>query len=163
MFGLLLSCIYIFFENLLKEITVIYNEKNGKFIWLIFLLLLDYFLCGGRNVYRLVTNKLYFPITRSFIDSIFDPLFLIYYFFFENDFHSDKDIQSIVYFLINLIISIIYVFFGSVYNEVFVLFCCKLEYETHFKISKRSNLIENKHIYNVNDEAINDDIDELDL
>ena len=39
-FGLILSCIYIFFENPLTEITDIYNEKKENFIWLIFLLLL---------------------------------------------------------------------------------------------------------------------------
>ena len=105
-----------------------------------------FFLCAGRNIYRVITNKLYFPITRSLTDSIFDPLLILYYYIFENDFYlKDKDIQSDLYFFINLIISIIFVFFGCVYNEVFILFCYGLAYNTYDQISKRASIREKKY------------------
>ena len=157
-FGFFLTCLYTFVEDPFKETKEIYEEKNNnKFILLISFLVLYFFLCAGRNIYRVITNKLYFPITRSLTDSIFDPLLILYYFIFENDFYvKDKDKQSILYFIINLIISIIYVFFGCVYNEVFILFCCGLAHNTHDQISERASIVEK---YELNDTAaqVNDE------
>ena len=157
-FGFFLTCLYTFVEDPFKETKEIYEEKNNnKFILLISFLIIYFFLCAGRNIYRVITNKLYFPITRSLTDSIFDPLLILYYFIFENDFYvKDKDKQSILYFIINLIISIIYVFFGCVYNEVFILFCCGLAHNTHDQISERASIVEK---YELNDTAaqVNDE------
>ena len=46
--------------------------------------------------------------------------------------------RNYAYFFINLIISIIISFFGFVFNEFIILFCCKLEKDTHQQIVKRS-------------------------
>ena len=142
-FGFLLACIYIC-TDFKRHIKDIFHKENDTDTFLLIILLIFYFiLCGGRNIYRILTNKMYFPITRSFTDSIFDPVLVMIYFYVKNDFqYNDK--ENYPYFLTNLIISIIYVFFGAVYNEVFVLYCCKLEYDTHFGISERASLIDNK-------------------
>ena len=152
-FGFILASFYTLVESPFKEAKKVYEENNNKFILLISFLIIYFFLCAGRNIYRVITNKLYFPITRSLTDSIFDPLLIIYYYFLENDFYiKDKDSQNIVYFIINLIISIIYVFFGCVYNEVFILFCCGLDHNTYDQISNRASILENQYEYNNNEE-----------
>ncbi len=103
-----------------------------------------------------MTNKMYFPITRSLTDSILDPLLLIYYYLFENDFYiKSKNEQNIIFFLINLFLSLTFVFFGCVYNEVLVLQCCELDYDTYYQVSRRATssevdemeLIENLKLY----------------
>ena len=42
------------------------------------------------------------------------------------------------YFIINIILSLIIDFFAFIYNEFFILYCCKLEQGTHFAISNRA-------------------------
>ncbi len=146
-FGFIFASIYTVKEDPFKEYNDIKEKSNKDCFILIIFLILYFILCAGRNVYRIITNKLYFPITRSLTDSLFDPLFIIYYYCFEKDFYLvDKDKQSPLFFGINLIVSIIFVFFGCVYNEVFVLFCFNLEYNTHIEISRRASSIENENI-----------------
>ena len=104
-----------------------------------------FLLSGARNSYRVATNKLYSPMTRTLADSILDPLLIIYYFFADDDFKVDKK-KNIYYFITNLATSIIMVFCSCVYNELIVLFCCKLEYDTHHEVSIRAKDIENKYV-----------------
>ena len=153
-FGFILACIYTAIESPFKEVKDIYEKKSNKqFILLISFLIIYFFLCAGRNIYRVITNKLYFPITRSLTDSIFDPLLIIYYYKFETDFYvKDQEGQSFLYFIINLIISVFYVFFGCVYNEVFIVFCCGLDHNTYDQISYRASMLENQYILNNNEE-----------
>ena len=49
-----------------------------------------------------------------------------------------KGKRNYVYFLINLIISLIISFLGLVYNEFLILFFCNLDIDTHLQISRRS-------------------------
>ena len=63
-----------------------------------------------------------------------------------------------LYFLINLIISLIISFFGLVYNEIFILFCCGLDRETHKQITDRS-IIESR----INDLLEDNDNDEINI
>ena len=156
-FGFILTCFYTIIEDPFDGIKKIYNEKRDKFLLFILFLIIYLFLCAGRNIYRIITNKLFFPITRSLTDSILDPLLIGYYFLFENDFYlKDKDIQSNSYFIINLIISIIYVFFACIYNEVFVLFCCNLEHDTYIIIKERATIIEKNESEDEDDENENE-------
>ena len=142
-FGLLLTCIYICTDFMGYINDIFHKESDTDTFLLIIYLILYFVLCGGRNIYRILTNKIYFPITRSFTDSIFDPVLVMIYFYVDQDFRDNNGNESYPYFLTNLIISIIYVFFGAVYNEVFVLYCCKLEYDTHYGISERASIIDN--------------------
>ena len=140
-FGFIITCIYSIVDNPFKEIKIFFkDQKTYKFILLIIFLVIYFFLCAGRNIYRVITNKMYFPISRSLTDSILDPLLIIYYFIWENDFKDKTENKNLVFFLINLFFSTYYVFFGCVYNEVLVLLCCKLGHNTHYQVSRRASL-----------------------
>ena len=162
-FGLILTTSYSFKENPLKEI--IDFDKSRLYILIIFLILFFLFSCG-RNSYRLATNKLYSPMTRTLTDSFLDPFLIIYYFFDGNEFQAKENSLKAIYFIINLVLLIIIILCGLVYNEFLVLFCCDMEYETHLQISLRAKDIENNVELPTNDknkEIIdNDDDDDSD-
>ena len=141
-FGLIFTSIFSFFENPFEEIKDFYNDNkdNNKFIYLILFLLIYFLFTAGKNVYRISTNILYTPMTLILTDSIMDPLLIIYYHFWENDLHN------IFWFIINLIISFTMVFFGFVFNDFLVLYCCNLEHETYYEISKRAAKKENDKV-----------------
>ena len=133
-FGIILSGFYSIKENPFKNIII---DKKYKYIILILLLFLYFVLSGLSNSYRVMTNKIYSPITLSLAYCFLDPLLItirikgIKKYFPLND-------QRNIYFIINLVFSILIVFFGCVYNEVFVLFCFGLEHDTHHEICRRS-------------------------
>jgi hypothetical protein len=82
-------------------------------------------------------------MARTLTDYIMNPIFITYYYLFGEDFNSGKDEKkSSYYFAINLFMSIITVFCSCIYNELFVLYCFNLQYDTHFEISKRAKKIE---------------------
>ena len=144
-FGLIMSSIYLFFiGDIFKEFREIYYDKNKldqntqKFIILIIALLFYYFLLGALNSYRVVANKLYSPTSIALVYYIFCPYYIITS-YFEDDFKINGK-QNFLYFFFNLIIIIILVFCGCIYNELFVLFCCNLEYDTHSQISNRATI-----------------------
>ena len=140
LFGFILTVIYSFLEDPFRETTQIYKKENkNDFILLIVFLVIYFITSGGRNIYRIITNKLYSPMARTLTDCFLDPLFIIYYYCWENDFQVLNGKQNIYYFIINLIISIIIVFCGGVYNELFILFCCNLQHETYHQISRRAS------------------------
>ena len=140
-FGILLTLSITFFRDPFREIQK-YAKSDSTFILLIILLFFHFFLSGGRNVYRISTNKLYFPVTRSLTDLFLDPLFIIYYLCFQDGFLIT--INNIFYLLFNLVISIIIVFCICIYNGFLVLYCCKLEHETYSEVSKRATIIGRK-------------------
>ena len=141
-FGLIFTSIFSFFENPFEEIKDFYNDNkdNNKFIFLILFLLIYFLFTAGKNVYRISTNILYTPMTLILTDSIMAPLLIIYYHFWEND------LYNIFWFIINVIISFIMVFFGFVFNDFLVLYCCNLEHETYYEISKRAAKKENDKV-----------------
>ena len=95
----------------------------------IFLLFVYTVLCGLKNAYRVITNKIFSPMTKSLTDYFLNPLFLIQN-YLEGDFKSGGK-QNFIYFLISFILGIITDLFGSVFNEIIILFFCDLEVETH--------------------------------
>ena len=138
--GFLITFACSFSENLdIKQLSKIYSENSsGQFALFIFLLFVYLVFCGGRNAFRVVTNKLYSPIIKTLTDYILNPVYLTIN-YIEGDFVS-RGKQNIIYFLINLIMSIIITLWGTVYNEIVVLFFCGLENDTYDQVSERSSL-----------------------
>lgn len=138
-FEIVLCSIYSCVENPFKDIKNYHNnEKNKKYFpLLIFLLVLYFAFSAGLNVYRILCNVLYSPMAKSLPAYFLNPIFITYYFIFENDFTVGKK-KNYIYFIINVIISIFIDLFAFIYNEFFILYCFDLEKETHFGISERS-------------------------
>ena len=90
-----------------------------------------------KNVFRVLTTKIYSPMTTTFMDYILNPIFLIYYNVSGEDFISSGE-KNLAYFILNLIISFILSFIGCVYNDFIILFFCGLERDTHREITIRS-------------------------
>ena len=138
LFGFILSFIHGLFNNPLDDIKIFkQNNSTSDFSILILLLILYLILSGMKNSFRVTTTKIYSPMTTTFLDYILNPFYMIYHFSFGDDFLSNE-YRNYAYFFINLIISIIISFFGFVFNEFIILFCCKLEKDTHQQIVKRS-------------------------
>ena len=72
-------------------------------------------------------------MARSFAKYFLNPLFNIYFYLEEDDFHN-----NILYFIICEIINIIIDFFYYVYNEYIILYCCGLEHDTYDEIFERA-------------------------
>jgi len=147
-FGTILSIIYLFIirNNPFEQINNYNKNENTiiNFIFLIICLCLYLLLSGGRNAYRVETNKIYSPMAKTLTDYILNPLFIVYYYIFDDDFIGGKqNKKNIFYFILNLILSIIVVFCGCIYNELLVLFCYNLEYDTHREVSIRAESKEN--------------------
>ena len=152
-FGTIITLIYCFIDNYFNKLVIYYNNKStGKFVGLIFLLFLYIILCGGRNAFRVVTNKIYSPMVKSLTDYLLNPINDIIEFSRGKDYLSFGK-RNIGYFIINLILSLIITICGCVYNEFIVLFCCKLEYNTHHEISQRASIV----LENIDDNFDDDD------
>ena len=151
-FGLIISGLYCPIENPFNK-DHFKNIDNVYCLILFIICLVFYFLfCAIRNIYRVETNRLFSPMVRTLTDTFYIPVFIIYD-------YCNNDI-NIYHFILNLIISIIIVFGGCIYNELFVIFCCNLEYNTYIEISRRSKKYENLFEYKLdenNDHLDNDD------
>ena len=80
-------------------------------------------------------------MAKTLIDCFFVPLSIIFYYSIKQDFLiGQKGEQSFPFFICNLILSIIIVFCNCVYNDLFILYCCGLEYNTYNEISERASL-----------------------
>ena len=125
-----------------KEIADLKKEliENDINIYIfIFLLFLYFIISGFKNIYGIYTIKLYSPMVRALADSIKDPLLLVYHLFLNDN----KDIKlDSFFFWINLLISLIFIFFSFIFNEFLILYFCQLEHETFLEIRKRSFNIE---------------------
>ena len=138
--GLIISFIYNIYDKSFDSfIQVRKNLFNFEFFLFIFSLILYTVLIGGKNIYRLVTIKIFSPMTSTVVDYIFNPFYFIYYFLTEDDFlyHTKT---NYAYFIINFILSFLTSFFGCVYNEFLILFCCGLERDTHNQVLQRAFL-----------------------
>ena len=161
--GFFLSFFLFFIPNYLEDIKLVYNNNSaGRLILFTFLLLLYIILSGGRNVFRVVTTKLYSPMASALTDYFLNPIYLTYDFSLKNDFLKQGE-RNIPYFIVNLILSFIISICGCVYNEFIVLLFCGLEINTHDQISKRaaflsSELIEVNEgsLENCNDDEMSD-------
>ena len=147
-FGFIFTSFYSIIENPFDEAKKIYNKDNKlDFILLICGFVICFLTSCGRNIYRVITNKIFSPMAKTLTDSFLDPLFITYYFILEKDFLDSNNKQNIYFFIINLIISIIIVFCGCIYNELLVLFCCNLHYETYHQIIRRASEFKSDQYY----------------
>lgn len=157
-FGFFLCFIYalVMGKNPFLEIDKVYK---GLGTWekalLIFFLILYFILCAAVNIYKIMCNVLYNPMIKSLTGYFLNPLFIIYYFIYENDFLIEGE-KNFFYFIINLILSVIINILGFIYNEFFIVNCCGLQKDTHFGISKRA--LENELIENWDDDNSEKDI-----
>ena len=128
---------------------------EAKKIILSFLLLSLYLIVSGfSNIYKILTIKLYTPVTRTLADSALDFLFFLYYSMIEKEIKYKQ--LNTRYFYISFILQIIIVFFNLVYNEFIVLYFWGLEKETHLEITKRAKIVsERMSLYSNNN--YNDD------
>ena len=161
-FGIILTIIsIIIWAKPFDEIEKLHKKYEGELlkIFILILFLIMYLVLSGiKNIYRIVTNKIYNPTTKNLFDVLFSPLLLIIYFYYENDYQiMEYNHHRTIIFICNLFISFLIVFSCCVYNELFVLFCCGLEYNTHREISKRAELNANLKELNPADD---DDSDE---
>ena len=167
-FLIVMTAFYAIGRDPFGQMKKLYEEYDtGKFILLLFLLFLYIILSAALNVYKVHCNVFLSPVARSLTDYLFNPIYLIYSYFFENDFMY-KGKQNITYFLLNEFMSIVIIFLGFVYNEYIMLFCCGLEYDTIHGIHERSQLIGNsfdeREVFDegvdVNDDEEQDDNEE---
>ena len=139
-FGSVMGFIYLFINKPFKEFKDVYDNKDkSKFIILILGLIIYHILIGAGNCYRVKINKLFSPTHLAFLYYISGPLTIITSFLNEGDFTINGE-RNYYYFSFNLIISLIMLFCGCVYNELFVLFCCNLEQDTYHQISLRAQI-----------------------
>ena len=125
-------------KNVIKieSLTKFFAESNsGKICGLIFLLLGNLLLSSIVQVYQIYCNVIHSPMIKSLAGYILAPLLNIFFFYDKKLFYD-----SIEFFVISEILSIIIDFFGCVYNEFIILFCCGLEYDTKLDISSRAEL-----------------------
>ena len=155
--GFFLSFLNLLDKNYFYDLVEIYkNNTTGKFVGFIFMLIAYIILSGGKNIFRVITTKIYSPMVTTLQDYVLNPIYLIYYFCAHNDFKNNGKLY-VLYFIINIIISLIISFFGCVYNEFIILFFCGLEYNTHDQVSKRADIKigeNNIELNNTNDEEI---------
>ena len=107
------------------------NGKKGLFIFLFLLYILLEVIV---NIYRIYCNVIYSPMARSIIDYLLNPFVNIYTFLVAKDFFYD-----FTYFIIEGILGLVISFFGCVFNEYIILYCCGLESETQDEIAKRAD------------------------
>ena len=150
--GLILCLLFSILQDPFEGIKEI---KPERIPYLIIAFIFYFFFSWGRNLYRVITNKLYSPMTRALADYILVPILIIFYYVWEGDFTINGQ-KIFIYFFINCIISIIVVGCGLVYNEFIILFCCDLAYDTHYEVSKRATIIDLEN----NDFHLNEVIDD---
>ena len=135
---MLLAFLNFFDHNYYYSINAVYkNNSTAKFTLFVFLLFLYLILCAIKNVFRIVVNKIYSPMTESLTEYFLNPIYILYFYGALNDFTHDGK-TNIPYFIINIILSFIISFFGCVYNEFIILLFCGLHENTHDQITLRS-------------------------
>ena len=137
-FGFLISQLLLISKNYMEDFRNFFGKKDGnKKIGLIFALIFYMIISGWKNLFRVVTTKIYSPMTKTLSDYILNPIYIIYYYLARKDFLINSKFNP-WYFSINIILALIISFFGCVYNEFIILFCCRLEHETYEIISQRA-------------------------
>ena len=101
------------------------RRRKGLFLFLFILYILLQII---ENIYRIYCNVIYSPMARSLIDYLLNPFVNIHDFFY-----------NYIYLIIADIIGLVISFFGCVYNEYIILYCCGLESETQDEIAKRAD------------------------
>jgi hypothetical protein len=115
----------------LSNFILFYDENKLKFVGVIFLLIVYSIVTGFKNIYRRETIKEFSPMTRILAQSILDPVYIIYELI--QDKKKGKEIDTNNIFI--LVFSIIMIFCSCIYNEIFVLYFCGLERDTHLAVA----------------------------
>ena len=99
LFGFLITFIYSFSaSSYVIQLKKIYSENSGgQFTFFIFLLIIYLILCGGRNAFRVLTNKIYSPMTKTLTDYFINPIYLIIN-YLEGDFISNGKQNLILFY-----------------------------------------------------------------
>jgi hypothetical protein len=118
----------------LSNFILFYDENKLKFVGVIFLLIVYSIVTGFKNIYRRETIKEFSPMTRILAQSILDPVYIIYEAI--QDKKKGKEIDTNNIFI--LVFSIIMIFCSCIYNEIFVLYFCGLERDTHLAVAPTS-------------------------
>ena len=151
-FGICFILLFTIYQNPFEQINIIKNDNPEDLKYLIILLIIFFFLSCGRNIYRITTNKLYSPTDKALSNYIFVPFLIIINYHVNDDFY-----KIFFYFISNLLLSLIIVFCGIVYNEFIILFCFNLQYDTHIEVSKRAKRIDSKSFeLSVNDDSFDE-------
>ena len=138
------------------DVIKLFKKKDiPKIIGLMFLFLSYFFFSAIVNIYKIYCNVIYTPMAKSLMDYFMTPFYNIFYFFYAKDFFDNK-----IYFIVSEIISLIIDFFGCLYNEFIILFCCGLEHETKPEIKIRASISENNIINEEEDEASDEKSDD---
>ena len=139
-FGFALTFLFFLLPDYFHDMKKMYKDNStGKFTLFIFLLILYTALSGLKNIYRVITIKIFSPMESILSYYIINPLYFPYYCAVLGDFRNKYNKINVAYLTLNIIIAIVISFFGCVYNEFIILFCCGLERDTHFQISERAN------------------------
>ena len=118
-------------KTLRNEVSTLFNIGYKKTICIIIYLLIYAILCGFKSIYRRNTLIQYSPMTRALAESLWDPAFIVYSDFIKK---PDRILHSILAFILSLVM----VFCSCIYNELLILYCCGMEYETYIEINKRA-------------------------
>ena len=138
LFGFFISFLFFFNPDYLEDVKQFFKaNKAGKIVLFIFLLIVYLVLCGARNLYRVITTKLYSPMARTLTDYFLNPIYISVDFALEKDFLI-RGQRNVAYFVVNLILSFFVSFIGCVYDEFIVLFFCGLDHDTHTQVTKRA-------------------------
>ena len=141
------------------EFSSLFFSHNLSYIVLSIILLLLYFLISGfSSIYKLLTVKMYSPMTRTLSDTALDILYFIYYSIKDEDEYKKFNTP---YFWANFFGFLLMLFFNLVYNEILVLNFGEMGRNTHKEISKRASnikLINSRNESNsINSESIGSD------
>ena len=150
---IILSLIFIFLISKLpiNEVKYIYENSKMDFALIIFLIIVYGILSALKSIYRRYTIKNYSPMTRCMAESVLDPIFLLYDCFFAKNDYSFKG--KVAYFILSIILSVIMVFLGLVFNEFLVIYKWGMEFNTHLEIERRS---EESSLMRINDSTTMD-------
>ena len=100
-FGLIICSIFLSAENYFNDATDVYKEcSGGDFTFFIFLLIFYVILCGIKNVFKMVTIKLYSPMAKSLTDYFLNPIYMSIDFAVKKDFLRNGE-RNIAYFVTN--------------------------------------------------------------
>ena len=144
--GIFLKSIYFISSKSYKEqaktLLTEMSEFDWRFVTFILLVIMYVTVSGLRNAYRVKTNKYYSPMARTLIESTIDPIMFI----FNNLKERGERIGHWFYFSSVLFCLTIISFFALVYNDLIVLNCCGLEYDTYYGIMSRLGSLEQEVI-----------------
>ena len=138
-FGLIFSIIYCLYKSPFPVLEPDENADNNYPI-LISLFFIYVILSGLKNGFRVVTNKIYSPMTATLEQYFLNPIYITYYFLTCDDFLSNGKMNYLYYFL-NLFFSIFISLSGCVYTEFLILFFYGLEHDTHNQVTRRASSV----------------------